>query len=100
MDCLENRGAEMVRGAAQGNGAPDLDQTRVEHIEQRRVFDGEKAREPGIVRVVDGESRLETGDLRRQAGEPGNGEAQLTGIRDVLGIVDDREASPRKGQGN
>ena len=41
MDALESGCAEMVGGAAERDRASDLRKAGIEHIEQRRVLDGE-----------------------------------------------------------
>src|SRR5262249_2167000 len=59
---LQDVGAEMIRRAPQWNGNAQPCQTRKKEIEPRRIFQGEHARQPVVVSVIDVEACLEAGN--------------------------------------
>ncbi len=98
-DGVEHGAREMVRRAAERHRQPQPLQRRQDAIEQRRVFDGELAREPGGVRVVDVELRLQAAEALAAGAQRRQRAAQLVGLGRVLGVVDDDVVAARKLQG-
>ena len=98
-DGIEHGAREMVRRAAERHRQPQPLQRRQDAIEQRGVFDGELAREPGGVRVVDVELRLQAAEALAARAQPRQRAAELVGLGRVFGIVDDDILAARKLQG-
>ena len=88
--------AEMIGRAAERKRQAQRGKPRQEYVELPGIFGGEKAREPAIRGVVDGEAGLHAGNF-------GIGEehveraAKLIALRPVLGVIDDSEGALGEG---
>ena len=100
MDIAQHRRAEMGGGAAERRRQVPMRQRRPEHVEQRRVFEGEAARQPGIAGVVDDEAPLQTGGSGRRLRKSLGGAAELVGVGHVLGVVDHEAGAAGQRQGD
>ncbi len=69
----------------------------VDEVEQACVFQREKTRKPRVAGVANGEPRLEAVQVAIRR-ETGGGEAKLSAVGDVLGVVDDQEVAARLSQ--
>jgi hypothetical protein len=87
----------MVGGAAERDRQVERGETRIDQVEQRRVFDGEHRADPRIGGVVDRQRRLQAIDFRI-GGEARRGEPQLIGVGFVLGVIDDDQRAARRRQ--
>ena len=96
---LQSRGAEVIGRAAERERTGQGRQHRQLKIEQHGIFDGELAAEPVLMGIVEGKPGLEAGDLRPARGEDVGGQAKLTGLGDVLGIVHGKQAAAGECQG-
>ncbi len=95
-DLLKDSARKMVRRAAERERRAPRGKRRQKHLEIRRVFDGEHAREPAPL-VVGDKPRLHAAEVRPLA-ERRSGPAQLVALRPVLRVEDDDEIAARKGE--
>ncbi len=84
-------GAEVVRGAAEGDGDAQADEAAEVAAEPDVVFDGEPAREEVLRVVVVGELGLQADHIGARGGEGGDGLFELVGVGAVFGVEDDEE---------
>jgi hypothetical protein len=81
-----------------GIGRAQAVERRQQPVEQRAIFDGELARQPIVVGVVEIELRLEAGKVRRALAKRCERLAQLITLGPVLGVVDHEIVAPGERQ--
>lgn len=89
----------MIGRAAKKERQSHRGQAFIEDVEERCVFQREHRGHPIETAVVDGEARLQTGNVRRQSGEQRRRAAQLARLGQIFRVEhgDERSAGKRHG---
>lgn len=88
----------MIRRAAKRDRQCQPVERRQKPVEQRAILDGELPGQPVLRGIVEIESRLHRGKIRRAFGKGAERLPQLTRLGSVFGIVDDNVFAARERQ--
>src|SRR5271170_3281718 len=89
----------MIGGSAKSDRRADRRKSRVDDVEQGGIFDGEQARQPGILDIVDDQTRLQASNFG-VLDEARGRQAELAWLRTILGVIDYDVLAPQERQGD